>query len=180
MEDKQEDAFHVECGWTTVVDSTATTITGLWHLEGQTVGAYIDGTRHTDITITNGKAVFDRVGTIKTVGYFYNSDGQTLPIEGGAQDGSAQGKIKRIHRVGFWLVDTLGLKHGMDASSLTEILERQWGDNFRDATPLFTGVVRERFEGDYDKLGQIYWRCDGPFPATVLALMPQFEVSDGS
>ena len=183
VEDEQEDAFYVDCGWTTIVGSPATTITGLWHLEGQTVGAYIDGTKHTDITITNGKAVFDRVGTIKTVGYFYNSDGQTMPIEGGAQDGTAQGKIKRIHRVGFWLVDTLGLKFGMgpdDTNGLNEILQRQWGDDFGIAVPLFTGVVRERFEGDYDKLGQVYWRADGPFPATVLALMPQFEVADGS
>lgn len=180
VEDEQEDAFHVDCGWTTVVGSPTATITGLWHLEGQTVGAYIDGTRHVDITITNGTATFDRSGTIKTVGYFYDSDGQTMPVEGGAQDGSSQGKTKRIHRVGFWLVDTLGLKYGMGTDSLTEILERHWGDDFGTATPLFTGVVRERFEGDYDKLGQVYWRCDGPFPATVLALMPQFEVADGS
>ena len=180
VEDKQEDAFHVDCGWTTVVGSPTATITGLWHLEGQTVGAYIDGTKHIDITITNGVATFDRSGTIKTVGYFYDSDGQTMPVEGGAQDGSAQGKIKRIHRVGFWLVDTLGLTFGADADNLTEILERQWGDDFGVATPLFTGVVRERFEGDYDKLGQVYWRCNGPFPATVLAIMPQFETADGS
>jgi hypothetical protein len=57
---------------------------------------------------------------------------------------------------------------------------REWGDIFGVATPLFTGVVRERFEGDYDKLGQVYWRADGPFPATVLAIMPQFEVADAS
>ncbi len=179
-EDEQEDAFYVDCGWTAIDSPTSDTITGLWHLEGETVGAYIDGTKQTDITITNGKAVFERAGTIKTLGYFYNSDGQTMPVEGGSQDGSSQGKIKRIHRVGFWLLDTLGLKFGPTSDSLTEILERQWGDDFGIAVPLFTGVVRERFEGDFDKLGQIYWRADGPFPATVLALMPQLEVSDGS
>lgn len=180
VEDEQEDAFHVDCGWTAIDSPASDTITGLWHLEGQTVGAYIDGARHNDITIANGKAVFDYAGTIKTVGYFYPSDGQTMPAEGGAQDGTAQGKTKRISKVGFWLVDTLGLKYGMDVDNLTEILVRQWGDDYGIATPLFTGVVRERFEGDYDKLGQVYWRCDGPFPATVLAIMPQFEVADGS
>lgn len=179
-EDEQEDAFYADCGYTTVVSPATTTITGLWHLEGQTVGAYIDGTKHTDVVVTNGVATFTRAGLIKTVGYFYNSDGQSMPIEGGAQDGSAQGKIKRIHRVGFWLLDTLGLKYGQDADHLTEILVRNWGADYGSATPLFTGVVRLRFEGDYDKLGQVYWRADGPFPATVLALMPQFEVADGS
>lgn len=177
-EDDQEDAFQGDCGWTAT--GSGTTITGLWHLEGQTVAAYIDGMAHPDITIANGIATFNKTGTIKTLGYSFNSDGQTLPIEGGSQDGSAQSKVKRIHRVGFWLVDTLGLKYGPDADSLTEIIVRQWGDNMGEMTPLFTGVVRERFEGDYDKLGQVYWRSDGMFPATVLAVMPQFQVSDDS
>ena len=89
-------------------------------------------------------------------------------------------KAKRISRVGFWLVDTLGLTFGPDEDNLSEILVRQWGADYGTATSLFTGVVRERFEGDYDKLGQIYWRASGPFPANVLAVMPQFQVSDDS
>lgn len=179
-EDEQEDAFFLDCGWTRIASPATDTVTGLWHLEGETVGVYVDGAKHPDVTITNGTAQLNYNGSIVTLGYSYNSDGQTLPIEAGAQDGSAQGKTKRIHRVGFWLVDTLGLKYGMDADNLTEILVRQWGDVAGLATPLFTGVVRERFEGDYDKLGQVFWRADGPFPATVLAVMPQLQVSDDS
>lgn len=178
--DEQEDAFYTDCGYTQVDVVPSATMTGLWHLEGETVGAYIDGAKHTPITITNGKATFTSAGTVKTVGYFYDSDGQTLPLEAGAQDGTAQGKKKRINRVGFWLVDTLGLKIGTDPDSLDEILVREWGDVYGVATPLFTGVVRERFEGTYDRLGQVYWRCDGPFPATVLSVMPQVQVADDS
>lgn len=178
--DDQEDAFYVDCGWTVVNSPASASVTGLWHLEGQTVGAYVDGTKHVNVTVTNGKVTLDRTGTVVTLGYFYNSDGQSLPLEGGSQDGSAQGKIKKVSRLGLWLMDTLGLKIGPDTDNLTEILVRQWGDNYGEATPLFTGVVRERFEGDYDRLGQYYWRADGPFPATVLAAMPQFTVSDDS
>lgn len=176
----QENAFHVDCGWTTINSPVTDTVTGLWHLEGETVGAYVDGSRHVDVTVTNGTVTLDRTGAVITLGYFYNSDGQTLPLEGGSQDGSAQGKVKRISRLGLWLADTLGLRYGPDADNLTEILERQWGALYGTPTPLFTGVARLRFEGDYDKLGQVYWRADGPFPATVLACMPQFQVSDDS
>lgn len=176
--DAQEDAFQVDCGITDLVSGT--TITGLWFLEGATVGAYVDGKAHANITISNGIATFNETGTIKTLGYFYNSDGQTMPIEGGSQDGSAQGKIKIIKRLGFWLLDTLGLKYGPDADTLTELLEREWGNEYGVLTPLATGVRRERFEGNYDRLGQVYWRCAGPFPATICALMPQFDVSDDS
>ena len=179
-EDEQEDAFHLDCGFTQIDSPAADTVTGLWHLEGETVSIYVDGMRAPDAVVTNGKLVLANDYSIKTVGYAYNSDGQTMPLEGGAQDGSAQTKIKRIHTVGFWLVDTLGLKVGPNEDSLTEIIMRAWGDEFGVATPLFTGAVRERFEGDYDKLGQVYWRADGPFPATVAALTAQFDVSDDS
>lgn len=180
IEDDQEDAFHVDCGWSVVNGSPSTTVTGLWHLEGQTVGVYVDGMKHPNVVVTNGKITLNSAGTIVTLGYYYNSDGQTLPLDGGTPDGSAQGKVKRIHRIGFWLVDTLGLKYGPDDEHLTELLVRQFGDQFGQPTPLFTGVARERFEGDYDKLGQVYFRADGPFPANVLAIMPQFEVADDS
>jgi hypothetical protein len=178
--DEQEDAFHVDCGWTVTNSPTSATVTGLWHLEGESVGVYADGAKLPNETVTNGKITLDNAAAIVTLGYLYNSDGQTMPLEGGAQDGSAQGKIRKINRVGFWLVDTLGLKYGRDADNLTEIVVRTWGDDYGTATALFTGVVRKRFEGTFDRLGQVYWRADGPFPAQVLAVMPQYDVSDES
>jgi hypothetical protein len=179
-EDVQADAFHVDGGWTITNDPAAATVTGLWHLEGETVGVYADGAKHPDVTITNGIATLNYAASVVTLGYYYNSDGQTMPIDAGAQDGSAQGKVKRIARIGFWLMDTLGLKYGRSDSTLTEILFRQWGDPHGVATDLFTGVVRQRFEGDYDRLGQVYWRADGPFPASVLAVMVQVTTADDS
>jgi len=174
--DAQEDAFHVDCGWTVTNGSPSATVTGLWHLEGQSVTPYPDGAKHPAVTVTNGTITLNKTATVVTLGYAYQSDGQTLPLEGGAQDGTSQGRLKRISTVAFWLLDTLGLRFGPDADNLTELLETKWGANFGEATPLFTGVVRERFEGDYDRLGQVYWRCDGPFPATVLSIMPQINV----
>jgi hypothetical protein len=178
--DLQDGAFHVDCGWTQIDAVASATVTGIYHLEGETIGVYADGMRLPDVTVVNGTATLNRTALIKTLGYFYNSDGQSMPVEGGAQDGSAQGKIKRIHRIAFWLMDTLGFKFGSDADNLTELIVREWGNEFGVGTPLFTGVAYDRFEGDYDKLGQAFWRLDGPFPGTVCAYMPQFEVQDES
>lgn len=172
--------------WTTVTTASTfaggpipkTVVTGLFHLEGEEVGVYVDGAVRPNETITNGKMTLGSAGSIITLGYAYNSDGMTMPIEAGSQDGSAQTKTKRIVRVGFWLLDTLGLQYGPDFDNLTEIIFRSWGDTTGEATPLFTGALRERFEGDYDKLGQIAWRCSGPFPATVLGIAPQVNLSD--
>jgi hypothetical protein len=177
--DVQENAFYLDAGWTDLTPAT-NTISGLWYLEGQTVSVYVDGTKQPNVVVTNGVATLGATGTIKTIGFSYNSDGQTMPLEGGTQDGSAQGKTKRISKLGIWVMDTLGLKYGPDANNLTELLVRNWGQNYGTMTPLTTGVYRERFEGAHDKLGQVYWRADGPFPANVLALAPQYEVADDS
>lgn len=179
-EDDQEDAFHVDCGWTEVSSPADTTVTGLWHLEGETVTVYADGAYHPDVVVTNGVATLTRSASVVSLGYGFQSDGVTMPLEGGAAEGSAQGKKKRIARTGFWLLDTLGFKYGPSFDKLTEVLVREHGDDYGEATALFTGVVRLRFEGDYDRLGQVYWRCEGPFPATVLATMPQVTTSDDS
>ena len=176
--DEQEDAFHLDCGFTVVNGSPSASVTGLWHLEGQTVAVYADGAAHPDVTITNGIATLNYTATEVTLGYAYDSDGQTLPFEGGSRDGTSQAKTKRINQVGFWLMDTLGMKYGPDADNLTEILQRRYGDDFGEATELFTGVTTEVFASDYDMLGQVYWRCSGPFPATVMAIMPSIKVAD--
>jgi hypothetical protein len=176
--DEQEDALHLDCAYTVVNGSPSATVTGLWHLEGQSVTPYPDGAKHPAVMVTNGTVTLNNTATVVSLGYAFESDGQTMPVEGGSENGTAQGKTKRIYRVGFWLMDTLGLKYGPSADSLTELLNRQWGDNFGEATTLFTGVVKERFEADYDLLGQVYWRADGPFPATVLAIMPKVKVND--
>lgn len=178
--DTQAGAFQLDCGWTQIDVTPQTVISGIAHLEGETLEVYADGMRQPTVTVVNGQVTLTNAALIKTIGYAYNSDGETMPVEGGAQDGSAQGKIKRIHRLAFWLVDTLGFTFGPSFDNLTEVIQRQWGDNFGQATPLFTGVAYDRFEGDYDRLGQVYWRSNGPFPGTVCALMPQFEVEDES
>jgi hypothetical protein len=176
--DEQVNAFHLDCGYTITNGSPSSTVTGLWYLEGQSVTPYVDGAKHPDVTVTNGTITLNHTATVVTLGYAYNSDGQIMPIEGGSQDGTAQAKTKRIHSVGFWLMDTLGLKFGPDSDNLNEILATTWGQDFGEATALVTDVISERMEDDYNKRGQVYWRADGPFPATVLAIMPKVNVSD--
>lgn len=175
--DEQVDAFQMDCGYTITNGSPSSTVTGLWHLEGQSVTPYVDGAAHEAVTVTNGTITLNHTATVVTLGYAYESDGQIMPVEGGSQDGTAQGKVKRIHSVAFWLMDTLGLKFGPDADNLNEILATKWGQNFGEATALVTDIISERMEDDYNKRGQVYWRADGPFPATVLAIIPKVNVA---
>lgn len=178
--DLKEDAFFLDCGVTRTSITPTSTFTGLRHLEGETVQVLADGAAHNDVVVSNAAIVLDYDATKVTVGYSYPSDGQSMPIEAGSQDGTAQGKIKRIVRVGFIVQDTLGLMYGPNEDNLVEILNAQWGDDFGEPTELASGVFRGSFDGDYDRSGQVFWRASGPFPATILAFLPQVDTADDS
>lgn len=163
-------ACYFDCSLTQ--NGAASTVEGLWFLEGETVGVWADGATHAAREVENGKITLDGEYDTVTVGCNYNSDGQTLPLEAGSADGTAQSKTKRIDKLGMWLLDTVGLKIGRDFDHLNLVKTRVWGDDYGEGTPLFSGVLAERFEGNYDKEGSVCWRVTDGCPATILALMP--------
>jgi hypothetical protein len=181
--DVQEDAIHWDSALT--YDGVATTtLTGLHHLAGETVRVLADGAAHVNVTVSaTGTVTLTRSSLVVHVGYSYNSDGQTLRMEAGAADGTAQGKIQRTHRFIIRVHDTLGLKLGSTFNAtgvgkLTEVVFRTSSDNTGEAVPLFSGDKEIPWDGDYTTENQHCWRFDGGFPGTVLAIMPQLHTQD--
>ena len=67
--------------------SATTTLSGLSHLEGQTVSILADGATHPNRVVSSGAITLDRSITKAVVGLAYNSVLQTMRIEGGAAEG---------------------------------------------------------------------------------------------
>lgn len=176
--DAQEDAVFVDCSLT-YDGASATTITGLDHLEGETVQVLVDGATHPDCEVSSGSITLDRAGSVVHVGYSYNSDGQMLRIDAGAADGTSQGKIQRAHKCTFRLLESLGMKVGPSFSNLTPVTFRTSGNPTGQAVPLFTGDKEVTWEGDYSTANHICWRFDQPLPGTVQAVMPRMHTQDG-
>lgn len=160
------------------VRKLVTTISGLSHLEGQTVSVAADGAALPDVTVSSGSITLPSESATVHVGFGYNSDGQMLRLEAGSLDGTALGKTRRTHRVGFLLHRTLGMKLGMTFDSLFDITFRTSADPMTRAPALFSGVLSERLEADYDFENQICFRQSQPLPSTVLAIMPQLVTQD--
>ena len=160
---------------------TVTTVTGLWHLEGQTVQVQADGAVQPDKTVASGSITLSYPASKAAVGLGYNSDGECLVFDAGAADGTAQGKTQRIHKVTFRFHDTLGVKIGrsFDSDKLRRITFRTSSDDTAAAPPLFSGNQTEGWEGTYEAGARICWRRDQPLPVTVLAVMPQIVTADG-
>jgi len=172
-----DDAFYVDSGLT--YDSTATTtITGLNHLEGETVQILADGAAHSDKTVSGGAVTLDRSASTVHVGYSYDSKMQTLRLEGGADDGVSQGKIKRIHGVTVRFIDTVGAEVGPDEDNLDRIPFRDSSMAMDAAVPMFNGDKEISFPSGYDNDARVFVRQTQPLPMTILAVMRRSNTFD--
>ena len=171
------DAFYVDSGLT--YDSTATdTISGLNHLEGETVQILADGSAHADKTVSGGSVTLDRNASTVHVGYSYTSLVETLRIEAGADDGVSQGKIKRIHGVTVRFIDTVGAEVGPDTSNLDRIPFRDSSMAMDTAVPMFDGDKEIFFPSSYETDARAVVRQTQPLPMTVLAIMRRSNTFD--
>ena len=175
--DDVEDAFFVDNGLT--YDSTATTtISGLNHLEGETIQILADGAAHADKTISGGSITLDRSASKVHIGYGYTSSLETLRMEAGAEDGIAQGKIKRIHGVTARFFQTVGAELGPDNNNLDRLPFRDSSMSMDQAVPLFNGDKEISFPSGYDNDAKIVIRQTQALPMTVLAIMRRSNTFD--
>lgn len=153
-------------------------IYNLNHLEGETVSVLADGAVQVDTVVTNGAIALTVPAATVQIGYSYPSDGQQLRLEAGAKDGTALGKKRRTHHVGFLVYRSLGLEIGLNFDELTTLTFRTSTDPMSRAPALFSGIISETLDADYDYENQVCWRQAQPLPSIILALMPQLVTQD--
>lgn len=157
--------------------SATTTISGLDHLEGETVSVLADGATHPDCTVSSGAITLARSSNVVHVGLPYTSTLQTMRIEAGASDGVAQGKKKRISRINYRFYRTLGVKQGPTVARADIIPFRSSADEMDSPVALFTGDKEVEFPRTWDKDGFVYIIQDQPLPLTVVAIMPELNTT---
>ncbi len=174
-------AFFVDSGLS-YSGVAATTMTGLDHLEGQTVSILADGATHPERVVSSGEVTLDRAASEVHVGLPYSATLQTMRLDAGGADGTAQGKTKRITNVVVRLDQTGGgLRYGPTAvdADMDEFHIRDSYDPMDEAVPLFDGdtPVLPWPEG-YEQDARVTIRHTLPLPCTVTAIMPQFLTQD--
>ena len=177
----RESAFFVDSGLS-YSGVAASTMTGLSHLEGQTVSILADGATHPDKVVSGGTVTLDRSASVIHIGLAYSATLQTMRIEGGASDGTAQGKTKRVTNVVVRLDQTGGgLRYGptdVDAD-MDEFHLRDSYDPMTEAVPLFDGDTDVLpWPSGYEQDGKVTIRHTLPLPCTITAVMPQLNTQD--
>ena len=153
-------------------------ISGLAHLNGETATIFADGAPLNDVTVTAGSVALSTSAAVVHIGLRFKSRGQLLRFEAGAADGVALGKVRRTHRCGWFLHRTLGLKVGTNSNQLDLLPLNKGPDVLGQAPALFSGIVSETLEANYDTENFISFEQEDPFPGTIIAVMPQLVTQD--
>ena len=159
--------------------SATTTISGLSHLEGQTVSILADGATHADKVVSSGSISLDRSSTKVKVGLSYTSLLQTMRIDAGARDGTSQSKTKRIYEITIRLFESVGVEVGPDLNNLERIPFRSSANAMNQGITPFTGDKEVEFRGNYETDGFVFVRQTQPLPLTILSLYPRLVTNDG-
>ena len=144
------------------------TITGLSHLEGKSVAILGDGNVLAEATVSSGSITLSKEVAIAQVGLPYTSEIETMRIDGGSFQGSAQGKTKRIVDAVIRLYRTIGFKYGNDAAEYEYNENQQVWDDSED---LFTGDVPVKMPDLWDRAGRAKFKQEKPLSFNVVALM---------
>ena len=154
------------------VREAVTSISGLWHLEGQSVVALGNGYVERNLTVSNGGITLQNKASRVHVGLPYTSEMQTLRIDNGNVLDSIQGRNKKISRLSIRFEQSLGGWYGPDLDHMREIkygLPAQYGQ-----TPdWITGDKDLTMSPSWNKDGQIVVQQRDPLPMTLLALIPE-------
>lgn len=175
--DDQADCFYVDSG-ATYSGAATTIITGLGYLEGETVDILTNGATHPQQVVTGGQVTLQRSSTKVQVGLPCPALLQTMRIEAGSADGTAQGKVKRITRVIIRFLYTLGGKAGKDEATADTIQFRDAAVPMGSPPPIFSGDKELPWPAGYETEGQIMIVNDQPLPITVAAIMPSLQTQD--
>ena len=161
------------------VDQVVETVSGLSHLEGQTVSILADGATHPTKTVSSGAVNLDRASKKVKVGLAYTSLLQTMRIDAGSQNGTAQGKTKRIYDITIRMFETVGVEVGPNLNDMERIPFRSSANPMDQGITPFTGDKEVEFRGDYETDGFIFVRQTQPLPFTILSLYPRLTTNDG-
>ena len=119
----QDSGHHVDAGL--LYDGAATgTVSGLDHLEGETVQVVANGTAHPDCVVASGSITLNGEYSLVHAGLFADAAVTTMKIEAGSANGTAQGKRKRIERIIARVYNSIGGKAGSPDGNLDGLLKR--------------------------------------------------------
>jgi hypothetical protein len=168
-----EDAFFIDSGLT-YDGSPTTTLSGLDHLEGETLVALADGNLVTNLTVTSGAVTLPNEASKIQIGLSYDATMETLPLNIVQQEATIDRK-KVVKDIVVRVLDTRGIFAGSSATALEEYPSRStelWGD----PAATLSDVIRVPVSGDWERDIGVTIKTEAALPMTLLSVIPGVNI----
>jgi len=160
--------------WT--LDAEVSSVSGLYHLDGETVSIVADGNVTRNVVVSNGTVTLPQPASRVVVGIPYKSVAKNLPLNVPGE--VTEKKVKRIPSLALRVLDTKGIKVGTRTTELYSP-RTALAEVLGDAGPLYTGITHFMVEPVWSDEGQNYFVQEDPFPATILGYVLGADFGDG-
>lgn len=164
-----------------ISQSSSTTISGLDHLEGETVYLWANGKDLSSYTVSSGAITASEAVTTGCVGLTYTGQWKSTKLAYAAGLGTALTQKKILRRLGLILYNThyQGLQYGPDFDNLQAL------PLVKDEATISDDTVHSTFDeesfmfnGNWDSDSRLCLQADAPKPVTVLAAVISVETHD--
>jgi hypothetical protein len=154
-----------------VYSGTATaTITGLDHLEGESVMAWANGYYAGTFTVSSGQITLPRTATYVVVGLYYEGNYKSVKLAFGAKEGTALAQVGRPSKIRFLLRQAAraGIWYGDPEYGQDQLEDRSASDDLDAGPALFTGVSDLlEVPGDPSTDPRVHITFKAPFPGWI-------------
>jgi hypothetical protein len=173
--------------WSKAVDQ----VSGLWHLEGETVSVFADGfvvgspnnASYVPYVVTNGAITLDKPYSVIHVGLPFISDIETLSIDV-VNGETLSNKHKLINEVSISTEETRGIFVGSKPPSddsvdplegLQELKVRN-DEAYDSPVSLRSDVTDIVIKSEWNNNGRVFIRQVDPVPMSILAIAPSGSI----
>jgi hypothetical protein len=151
-------------------------LSGLNHLEGETVSILADGAVHPGRVVVSGGITLDAPAVVVQAGLPIQADAQMLPLAMQVDAGFGQGRYKNVNKAWLRVYRSSGIWVGPDADNLVEAKQRTT-ELYGVPPALKSEEISIMLSPSWADSGAVYIRQEDPLPLTVAALT--LEVSIG-
>jgi hypothetical protein len=152
------------------------TFGGLGHLEGETVAILADGSPEVPQVVANGRVSLAYPAGVVHIGLPYVADIETLNIMVTESGDPIVENAKVVPKVHAMVEKTLGLKAGPDDDSLFELGLQPSDFDYNAPWDTQSEVQTAHIPTNWEQRGKVLFRQDRPLPATILAIVPDYQV----
>lgn len=150
-----------------------TSITGLGHLEGETIKVQVDGILpegDNAFLVSSGGITLPNKAAVVHAGLGYEGTIRFLKASDSGSPGSGQGRMRRVFNVVIRLVRSLGLQVGTDVDHLDPVFDGE------PVLPLISRDIHKRPDATWDDETEMVIKMEDPLPCQILAVIFESEV----